>query len=289
MNLALQSYRFKNRLLSMLFPQLAAKQAVWTFLTPRRLIQKQWELEAESSGIRFNINPEISVIKWLPVTENKSNKPILLVHGWESRATQMFGFVPGLLNKGYQVFAVDMPAHGYSEGSISDANKFVQTILLAQQELGGFDAIIAHSLGAGATSHAISQGLKSNKLVLISGPSSVETIMRQFSTFIGLNHKASNLFVHFTGEQVGIKASEMDAKTLLHKNDIPTLFIHDENDTIVPISESQRLMLVFTNSELFITTDLGHRKILKSKRVMEKIDQFLHCAGNRKVSEAVTT
>ncbi len=275
MNLALATYRVGNQILSTFAPALAAKKATQKFLSPRHFKPKAWELNGESLGIRFNINQTISAIRWLPEQDNKTDKRVLLVHGWESRATQMYGFVPHLLKLGYQVVAIDMPAHGLSKGTTSDANQFIQTILFAERSLGVFDLVIGHSMGASATSAAVSQGLKSKKLVLISGPSSIENVLRRFSRFIGLNSKATDFFVEFTGEKVGVKPAEIDSVMISKKNSIPTLFVHDRLDFEVPISESERLLSTFTNSELFITEGLGHRKILKSKVVMDKIDRFL--------------
>ena len=275
MNMAVATYRLGNQILSSFAPALAAKKATQKFLSPRRFEPKAWELKGESRGVRFNINENISAIKWLPENKNMSDKRVLLVHGWESRATQMYGFVPHLLKLGYEVVAIDMPAHGYSKGLTSDAYQFTQAILLAEQSLGVFDLVIAHSMGAGATSAAVSQGLKSKKLILISGASSIENVLRRFSGFIGLSSKATDLFVEFTGDKVGVKPSEIDSAIVSKSNNIPTLFVHDRLDFEVPISESERLLSTFTNSEIFITEGLGHRKILKSKVVLDKIDRFL--------------
>lgn len=280
MNIGLNLYRLGNKITSRIAPAWTADKATRKFLRPRRLEPKKWELKGEANGKRFDINHEISAIKWRPKHNEQSGKSILLVHGWESRATQMYGFVPQLLQQGYQVIALDMPAHGLSKGSTSDANKFIQTILLAEQTLGTFEAIIGHSMGAGATSAAVSRGLKSKKLILISGPSSIENVLRRFSGFVGLNPKATDFFVDYTGKKVGVSPTTIDSITLSKSNDIPTLFVHDRLDFEVPISETERLLSTFTNSELFITEGLGHRKILKSEIVMDKISGFLH--GNQR-------
>ena len=111
---------------------------------------------------------------------------------------------------------------------------------------------------------------------MISGPSSIENVLRKFSGFVGLNSKATDFFIDYTGKQIGVNPAEFDSVTLSKTNDIPTLFVHDRLDLEVPVSESERLLSIFTNSELFITEGLGHRKILKSKVVKDKIDHFLH-------------
>lgn len=275
MKIAMRIFKAKNQLISLISPTTSASQAVSLFLNPRRSQPKPWESKAESSGRRFKLNSQISAIRWGPDSVDSSVKQVLLVHGWESRATQMYGFVPNLIQQGHSVIAIDMPAHGQSSGVRSDAKQFAESILLAEKECGKFDIIIAHSMGAGATSHAVARGLLSDKLVLISSAASIETILNRFGRFIGLNAKATEIFVNLIGEQVGVKATEIDSVTMALQSNISTLFVHDRYDYEVPISETERLLPLFTNSDLFITEGLGHRKILKSELVMDQINSFI--------------
>jgi len=282
MNYALEGYKLTNRIGSVIAPNWAAKNASIKFLRPNRYAIKVWEQEAEQAGTRFNLTEEVSIIRW-PQNVNANDaksadngKQILLVHGWESRATQMYGLVKGLVQQGYTIFAVDMPGHGHSSGETSNAYLFSQTVKLAQQELGHFHAIIGHSMGAGAAAIAVGKGVTTDKLVLISGPSSIENVLRRFSGFVGLNKKTTNKFIDFIGHYVGVPATELDATKLLQACDIPALLIHDEHDIEVPVSESTRLAPVFNQSELFVTKGFGHRKILKSNEVVAKINGFVN-------------
>ena len=306
MNYALEGYKLTNRIGSLIAPSWVAKKASIKFLSPKRYEIKEWEKEAEKAGTRFNLSEGVSAIRWSQSdmwservsnervsnkgvsnegdsNEKSSNnvtpdspKQILLVHGWESRATQMYGLIKGLVKQGYSVVAVDMPGHGHSTGNTSNAYVFSQAVALAQQELGHFHAIIGHSMGAGAAGIAVGKGVKTDKLVLISGPSSIENVLRRFSGFVGLNNNATHKFIEFIGQYVGVSAVEMDATKLLQASDIPTLLIHDEHDFEVPVSESARLAAVFNQSELFVTKGLGHRNILKSDEVFAKISCFVN-------------
>ena len=53
---------------------------------------------------------------------------------------------------------------------------------------------------------------------------------------------------------------------------IPVLVIHDENDTEVPVKCAIHIHKHLMNSELLLTQNLGHRKILGDKKVIEKIN-----------------
>ena len=278
MNYAFAMYRLGNQLGSIFSPAKTIEKAGTMFLTPKRQEIKEWEQQAEQVGQRFKLSEEISAIRWLPAKKNEQEgvrKQILLVHGWESRATQMYGIAKSLLKQGFEVVAVDMPAHGHSSGTTSNPRVFTQTIQLAQQQLGDFEAIIGHSMGAGATAFAVGQGVSPQKIVLISGPSSIENALRRFAGFIGLNKKGVNRFVQFVSNFVGGTLEELDSALLLKKSNISALLIHDEQDMEVPASESKRLAQSLKNSELYLSHGLGHRKILKSEAVLQKITEFI--------------
>jgi hypothetical protein len=175
MNYALEGYKLTNRIGSLIAPSWAAKNASIKFLSPKRSEVKEWEKEVEKLGTRFNLSEAVSAIRWSQNAiskhrvcnevasddaESDGSKQILLVHGWESRATQMFGLVKGLIQQGYSVFAVNMPGHGHSFGDTSNAYLFLETVKLAQKKRGHFHTIIGHSMGAGAAAIAIGKGVK---------------------------------------------------------------------------------------------------------------------------------
>jgi len=283
MNYALMTFRLKHQLSSLMFSARTAENLAQNFLTPKRFEIKDWEHRAEKQGQRFQLTPDISAIRWgahhqvVEGDEGKKveNKQILLVHGWESRGTQLFGLIEGLVAKGYSVVAIDMPGHGHSKGDTSNAYLFSQTIALAQKILGHFHVIIGHSMGAGATSVAVGKGVSTDKMVLISGPSSIENVLRHFTQIVGLNNKTTDNFIAAISRLVGIPASDMDATQLLQQCDVPTLLIHDDGDREVPYGESKRLSKIIKNSQFLTTQGLGHRKILKSDVVIKTINDFV--------------
>lgn len=275
MNIAFTLFRLKNQLTSLFASANTAHKFAEVFLKPKRSAVKDWELRAELKGERINLGDEVSAIKWRAEAAKSNNKQILLVHGWESRATHMYGLVDGLLEQGYNVVGLDMPGHGQSPGNSSNANLFAQTILLAEQTLGEFSVIIGHSMGASATSIAVGKGVSPEKMVLISGPSSIENSIRHFVSLIGFNKRTSDHFIARIAQYVGVPFHQLDATNLLQECQIPTLLIHDESDKEVLHSESKRLESVLQNAHLMTTQGFGHRKILKAQPVLEAISDFV--------------
>ena len=56
---------------------------------------------------------------------------------------------------------------------------------------------------------------------------------------------------------------------------IPTLVVHDEDDVDVHVSSAYEIAENLEQGELFITSGLGHRRILGDMNVMKKIFSFL--------------
>ncbi len=277
MNLAYALFRLKNQISSVIQPKNTAHKMARMFLNPNQKPLKPWEQKAEQAGTRFQLNDQVSAIRWTATTSKQHlPKRILLIHGWESRATQMYGLVPDLLAQGFEVTALDMPRHGHSTGSQSNPYIFGQTILMAQQKLGEFDGIVAHSMGAGATAFSLQNGLNTQKLVLVSGPSSIDNILNHFAGLMGLNKKTTQYFIQEIEKTVGIAKEHLEITT-------PTLVVHDEADLEVPFSESQRMVSAFSQGELLVTKGLGHRQILKSDIFKEKMLSFLAHAPQLKV------
>jgi pimeloyl-ACP methyl ester carboxylesterase len=274
MKLAFILFRLKNQLGSFFTPKQIAENSADLFLKPRRGGIKSWEQQAEESGDRLKLNDDISAIKWTPAKPN--GQRVLMAHGWESRATQLYGLVPNLLELGYEVTALDMPGHGHSNGETSNAWLFTNTLLLAQEQLGEFDVVIAHSMGAGATSYALKRGLTPKKLILISAPSSVERVLKHFSSLVGIRGKAVRQFITSIEARVGVPVDELDAVLETHQYSMPTLLLHDEDDQEVPYEESQRMLLAFKHGQLISTQGLGHRAILKSDIVKDNMMKFLN-------------
>lgn len=275
MNIAFTLFRLKNQLTSFFASASTAHKMADVFLQPRRSEVKDWELKAELKGERFHLGEDISAIRWRSAPEQANHKQILLVHGWESRATHMYGFVDGLLALGYNVVALDMPGHGRSPGKSSNAHLFAQTVSLAEQVLGEFSVIIGHSMGASATSIAVGNGVSPEKMILISGPSSIENSIRHSTRMFGFNRRTTDHFISKISQYVGVPFQQLDATNLLKECHIPTLLIHDESDIEVLHSESKRLEGVLKNAHLMTTQGFGHRKILKAQPVLQAIADFV--------------
>ena len=97
--------------------------------------------------------------------------PVLLVHGWGSRASRLDALAGALVATGNRAIAFNAPAHCRSAGRRTNAFEIAGVILELDRILGPFSAVLAHSLGGSCTVQALRQGLRLKRLVCISAPS----------------------------------------------------------------------------------------------------------------------
>jgi pimeloyl-ACP methyl ester carboxylesterase len=270
MNIALKVFVTKNKIIGTLFPQKAAESAKILFLTPRKYPIKTWEEEMEQKGTRLQLSLGLSAISWgdLP-------RKILLVHGWESRATQVSGFAEKFVEAGFQVIALDAPAHGHSTGEQTTPLMFAKAVMQVDQELGPFEAIIGHSMGGSAVVIALSEGVETEKVVLISSPSSIESILKRFANFIGLPTKSTQHFLHLVEEKVGRSVEALNIAKLIQSNSSKGLIIHDQDDIEIPYADAKTIKQNWKCSKLISTQGYGHRSILRQKDVWASIIGFV--------------
>jgi len=78
-------------------------------------------------------------------------KTVLLVHGWSANQTDMFYYVPPLVEQGFRVVALDLPAHGEATGLTAGLDQLAEggTAIKSLDFVSDFDtlpALIVHSI-----------------------------------------------------------------------------------------------------------------------------------------------
>ena len=205
----------------------------------------------------------------------KSDKKILLVHGWSGRGTQLFKIADELLKAGYSTISFDAPAHGKSPGKTTIMVDFIATILEIDKQFGPFEAAIGHSLGGMCVLNSIKKGLKVNHAVVIGSGDIVEDIMDDFVAKLELKPAVSILLRLYFEKKYGEEMNSYSAFLAAKETAIPVLVIHDNHDPEVPVKAGIHIHKYLKNGELLLTDGLGHRKILGNPKVIEKTVQFI--------------
>ena len=264
-----------SKLISFISPKLITLFAAKLFTTPIKHKIPKRELEMDYKSIQKLIRVPVIDKEVVLYQYGKSEKKILLVHGWSGRGTQLFKIADELLKAGYSTISFDAPAHGKSPGKTTIMVDFIATILEIEKQFGPFEAAIGHSLGGMSVLNAIKKGLKVNHAVVIGSGDIVEDIMDDFVAKLELKPAVSTLLRLYFEKKYGEKMSNYSAFLAAKETAIPVLVIHDNQDPEVPVKAGIHIHKYLKNGELLLTDGLGHRKILGNPKVIEKTVQFI--------------
>lgn len=263
------------KFLSFFSSKLTTLFAAKLFTTPikHKVPKREHTMERESIQKTITIpkiNKEIVVYEY-----GKSDKKILLVHGWSGRGTQLVKIADELLKKGFMTISFDAPAHGKSKGNSSIMIEFIASILEIEKQYGPFEFAIGHSLGGMSVLNAIKQNLQVKKAVIIGSGDIIQDIIDDFIYKLQLKPEYGIKLRNHFETKFGGKMDDYSAYKAAEKIQIPVLIIHDKEDDDVSIKAAYNIHEHIQGSELVITEGLGHRKILGNDDVIIKIIEFL--------------
>lgn len=263
-------------LLGIVSPKMQTRFASRLFSTPIRHKRPQRELPMLAvSKRRLQTIPSLS--KDIVVYEYGSSvKKVLLVHGWSGRGTQLVRIADSLLAAGYATISFDAPAHGNSNGSTTLMTEFIECILELEKTFGPFEAAVGHSLGGMSLLNAVASGLKINRLAIVGSGDKISDILSDFVGKLGQKPMlAGRMREHFESRFSGRTMESFSSYLAASKVTIPVLVIHDLHDVEVPVSAAHHIHEHLPQSQLIVTENLGHRKILGNTEVVNAIRNFI--------------
>lgn len=255
-------------------PSLVAGKLVSRLVHPRRLPMRDWEQPAVASAQRVTFRSGLSGLRW------GTQGPVMLaMHGWEGRATQYRYIAEAIARSGRRFIALDGPAHGLSPGRVAHPRLFAETLLDAAAEIateaGALEAVIGHSMGAGAVAYALSQGLNVQRAVLIAGPSSYETVVREAAALAGFGPRATRQVLRAMEQRMGIAPESLDTAAAVQGVELPVLLVHDRDDVFVSPTHGQRYLQHLPDARLIETQGLGHWRVLTDPQIVARIAAFI--------------
>jgi len=246
------------------------------FFSPSQYEVKSVDREIIERGNNYRIpfdGGELAVTSW-----GDSGPTVLLMHGWGGARAQMTGFVEPLLSAGYRVVAYDQPAHGESDGKMTNLIEIAPTMSLVMKREGKFDAVIAHSFGTLITSYALVNLNFSppSKLIYFGAFNRLLDSLPRFQVLANLPDEVMDGLTAAISENFG--KDVLDAivnETLVPQINIPALMFHDTADNVTPVEDSRAIARVWKSAQFVETDGLGHRGALQSKEIHEQVIQFL--------------
>lgn len=251
----------------------ASKKALNLFASPRkgRYTEDQHRIVSLAlfQELKYE-NLDIATYRWAG-----KGKTILLAHGWESNASRWDYLLEDLKAQGYNIIALDAPAHGRSGGKQFNAVLYSEFINSVAQKFQP-EAIIGHSVGGMASvffmhSHQLASV---NKMILLGAPAHFTGVFSRYKSMMGYNRRISNGLDNIVLERFGKPVDYFSAANFTKSIEAKGLIIHDKHDKIIPFEDAQLFANRYKNSELISTTGFGHG--LRHKSLTPQIIEFIN-------------
>ena len=226
--------------------------------------------QATKKIVRFN-DIDISTYHW-----QGNNRKVLIIHGWEGRATNFESIIKELVNQRFDVTIFDAPSHGSSAKSdttMKDFGEFAQHLLKSTD----IDYVITHSFGAVPCSFTLSENcIDLKKIIFIAPPDHFTDWINDVAKLIGINQKIIDITLEKFKKDYDMNPYEMSvSRWIKNVNNIEGLIIHGEKDKITPLERAINVNSNWQGSRLEVIPNIGHFKILDSKNTTSEILKYL--------------
>lgn len=205
----------------------------------------------------------------------QSEKKVLLAHGFNSNAARWRILCPMLLKKGYQVIALDVPAHGNSDWNRVNGLLYAKVI---EQVMNHFKPkiVVGHSFAGIAYAYYFSKlkSLPVEKMILMGVPNDLSDVTQVFFNTLKVNQKVQDAYLKAFLKKFSYPTSYFKLDKLLKDVAIPSLIIHDEQDDVASFEGAKILHQSLKNATFVGTKKLGHS--LQGRSVFKAILDYLN-------------
>lgn len=266
----------KLKFLSFFNKKRAAAFALKLFLTPQTKVTKELPFFNAAEPVSFTSGTyTIRGYRF----KGKGEHRVILLHGFTSASINFEKYIQPLLDKGFEVLALDAPAHGISSGKMVNALSYKNMVKDAVKQLGPVRNFITHSFGGLAVSLAMEElePTPGTKIVLIAPAAETPRAITNAFATLGVNDSAiRNEFDRLITEISGKGPEWYSVNRALSNTRAQILIVQDEDDEVTPLSDLEPLRKSGrANIQFHITRGLGHNKIYRDKDVIEFIVNFI--------------
>ncbi len=219
-----------------------------------------------------------------------TNRWAILIHGYGRDGTFAYDYAEEYLKRGWNVLVPDLRAAGQSEG------KFITMGALESRDV--FDwakkisdanpdaKIILHGVSMGAATALMTGALEPKNLVAVvedcGYTSAYEMFAAQLKKIFSLPEypvmPCANLVCKF---KTGVKISDAAPIDVVDKIKVPVLFIHGDEDGLVPFDMMEKLFNACTSTkDKFVVSGAGHADCKRTNPAayFDKVFKFLEVA-----------
>ncbi len=264
-----------------LAPRWTAARFADRFLTPMRVPTPEREREwLDALGTVERHRVRCGAYDLAVSSAGLGGPQVLLVHGWSGRGSQLGAFIAPLLAAGFEVNWFDLPAHGASSGERSGLIHAVHAVSAMTRWLGGAHTVIAHSMGAAATTLAaagvgVEAPAEIDRMVYLAPPDDVGSFLWVVGRMVGLPDGVIAGAQEEIQRRYDVRFDDLIPTKVAGRLRQPLLALHDRDDREIHLAEVERLVGAWPAAELVVTEGLGHRRILRDPAVIDRVLEFV--------------
>jgi uncharacterized protein len=240
--------------------------------TPDSVDIEDWE------DVRFSTRDGLTLRGWfLPPSSSAHGASVICAHGTGSNRGILLLQAAVLHRAGFGVLLFDLRGHGESDGRLSsfgyhemhDVDAAVEYLRSRVDVHPHRIAVMGHSMGGAATLRAFARRDEPMPLVIVAAISSLEENLRH-----GVKHFTRlplgwlmPLVLRISEHRVRAKVSEIrPIEDVARLEGCPVLFIHGDDDQLVPLENGQRLHRAARGEDvsLLVIQGAGHRSVLNA-------------------------
>jgi fermentation-respiration switch protein FrsA (DUF1100 family) len=237
----------------------------------------QFGLEYEPVEIKAADGTEL--FAWFLPARGRARATVLYLHGNGENISTQFANVAWLPARGFNVLALDYRGYGGSEGSptLAGVQLDIDAAMQALVRRADVDArriiVFGQSLGAALAVHYVARSAHRSSLraVVLDSPfSDYRLIARE---------KLAGFFLTWPLQwlpNLTVQNDYSPAASIEALSPIPVLFIHGEQDAVVPLHHSRRLYeRAGQPKELWVVPESGHIQAVRSRDMRKRLAEFL--------------
>lgn len=231
------------------------------------LLTNPRRLEEEPENLVFLESAEQETLELLGQNIRSYHWPgegpsVLLLHGWESSTARWFALFEPLRKAGYNIYAIDAPAHGQSSGKKFNVFYYCQVLDAYFKKTGLVqDYWVGHSGGGMAAIYYCSTNdyaYRPKRIVSMAVPGELENFIDKFCELIGANDRVKYGIGKRVRKNLNLEVEDISFREFVKNVDVPGLIIHDEEDDVAPIEGARTMHRNWRGSELATTRGRGH-------------------------------
>ncbi|MDP1604324.1 MAG: alpha/beta fold hydrolase [Legionella sp.] len=229
-------------------------------------------------------SPRHHVIHHFAQKDNPAAKKILITHGWMSRAAYMVKIIRALHKQGYDVYALDFPAHGEAKGLQLTWTDSVIILKETLNKLGPFYGVIGHSFGGSMLLNTLNLASQlpewqvdtlPERAVLIASPTNMRTPVGKLARRFKLSGQAYLLLREAIRQNSNTHIRHLHTRHFIRKGEIPILCIHGNDDHTIDPHESISFCRHYPHASLALIPGIDHVGVLIDERVEAIVSNFL--------------